>query len=67
MKRLLFLLFIPISIYSQNDLSSIIQTYLDDNKSRYSLLDSDIEEFNINNEIGSKTYGHDNFIYKPNV
>ena len=53
MKNLIFCFFTTITIFSQNELTSTINNYLDDNMSRYLFLDSDIDEFTINNEINS--------------
>ena len=55
MKNLIFCFFTTITIFSQNELTSTINNYLDDNMSRYLFLDSDIDEFTINNEINSES------------
>ena len=55
MKNLIFCFFTTITIFSQNELTSTINNYLDNNMSRYLFLDSDIDEFTINNEINSES------------
>ena len=57
MKNLLFLFLISTSILSQNQSNTIIEQYLQDTKSSYMLIDSDVDEFSINNEIDSKSMG----------
>ena len=53
MRNLIFCFFTTITVFSQNELTSTINNYLEDNMSRYLFLDSDIDEFTINNEINS--------------
>ena len=55
MKNLIFCFFTTISVFSQNEFTSTINNYLEDNMSRYLFLDSDIDEFTINNEINSES------------
>ena len=55
MKNLIFCFFTTITVFSQNELTSTINNYLEDNMSRYLFLDSDIDEFTINNEINSES------------
>ena len=55
MKNLIFCFFTTISVFSQNEFTSTINNYLDNNMSRYLFLDSDIDEFTINNEINSES------------
>ena len=57
MKNLLFLFLISTSILSQNQSNTIIEQYLQETKSSYMLIDSDVDEFSINNEIDSKSMG----------
>ena len=57
MKNLLFLFLISTSILSQNQSNTIIEQYLQETKSSYMLIDSDVDEFAINNEIDSKSMG----------
>ena len=57
MKNLLFLFLISSSILSQNQSNTIIEQYLQETKSSYMLIDSDVDEFAINNEIDSKSMG----------
>lgn len=55
MRNLIFCFFTTITVFSQNELTSTINNYLEDNMSRYLFLDSDIDEFTINNEINSES------------
>ena len=55
MKNLIFCFFTTISVFSQNEFTSTINNYLEDNMSRYLFLGSDIDEFTINNEINSES------------
>jgi hypothetical protein len=55
MKNLIFCFFITITVFSQNELTSTVNNFLEDNMSRYLFLDSDIDEFTINNEINSES------------
>ena len=57
MQKLLFLFLISTSIFSQNQSNTIIEEYLKETKSTHMLIDSDIDEFFINNEIDSETMG----------
>mgnify|MGYP006085773047 FL=1 len=57
MQKLLFLFLISASICSQNQSNTIIEEYLQESKSTYMLIDSDIDEFFINNEIDSESMG----------
>ena len=57
MKNLLFIFLISTSILSQNQSNTIIEQYLQETKSSYMLIDSDVDEFAINNEIDSKSMG----------
>jgi len=55
MKNLIFCFFTTLTVFSQNELTSTINNYLENNMSRYLFLDSDIDEFTINNEINSES------------
>ena len=57
MQKLLFLFLISTSIFSQNQSNTIIEEYLKETKSTHMLIDSDIDEFFINNEIDSESMG----------
>ena len=57
MQNLLLLFLISTSIYSQNQSNTIIEEYLKETKSTHMLIDSDIDEFFINNEIDSESMG----------
>ena len=57
MQKILFLFLISTSIFSQNQSNTIIEEYLKETKSTHMLIDSDIDEFFINNEIDSESMG----------
>ena len=57
MQNLVFLFLISTSIFSQHHSTPIIEEYLQETKSSYMLIDSDVDEFSINNEIDSESMG----------
>ena len=57
MQNLVFLFLISTSIFSQHHSTPIIEEYLQETKSSYKLIDSDVDEFSINNEIDSESMG----------
>lgn len=55
MKNLIFCFFTTLTVFSQNEFTSTINNYLENNMSRYLFSSSDIDEFIINNEISSES------------